>query len=126
VLAVLTVVPLVFWGVRWVWRKLTYRVGVRLFVSYLVIGLTPFALFACLAFLVGYLLVGQYGTVSVRNRLALQTERFAGVAADALRELASKGPAAAVARLSPSHAEPTLAPEWVVGSWSPVRWRMTR
>ena len=33
---------------------LTYRVGVRLFISYLLIGLTPIALAACLAFVVGY------------------------------------------------------------------------
>ncbi|MGZ6028672.1 MAG: PP2C family protein-serine/threonine phosphatase [Myxococcaceae bacterium] len=110
----LAALPLAFWAVRWVWRKLTYRVGVRLFISYLLIGLTPIALFACLTLLVGYLLVGQYGTVRMRHRLALQGERYASAAADALRELAGKGPEAAVAHLRSSHEGHELAPEWVV------------
>ena len=39
--------PALVLGARRVWRGLTYRVGVRLFISYVVIGLTPFALSAC-------------------------------------------------------------------------------
>jgi serine phosphatase RsbU (regulator of sigma subunit) len=110
----LAALPLAFWSLRWLWRKLTYRVGVRLFISYLLIGLTPVALFACLALLVGYLLVGQYGTVTVRHRLALQNERFASTAADTVRELVSKGPEAAVAHLRSSPAGQALAPEWLL------------
>ena len=118
----LAALPLAFWAVRWVWRKLTYRVGVRLFISYLLIGLTPIALFACLALLVGYLLIGQYGTVTVRHRLALEGERFASVAADTLRELVGSGPESAVAHLRSSHEAQGLAAEWVVADGS-REWR---
>ena len=56
-------IPLVFVGVRWLWRKLTYRVGVRLFLSYLLIGIAPFPLVAVLAAVAGYIAVGQYASV---------------------------------------------------------------
>ncbi len=68
-IAVLWALPAVFLGVRRLWRALTYRVGVRLFISYLLIGLTPIALAACLALIVGYVVVGQYAAARVRGEM---------------------------------------------------------
>lgn len=116
VLAVLAAVPPAFWGLRWLWRKLTYRVGVRLLISYVLIGLTPLALAACLALGVGYVLVGQYGTVTVRHRFAAENERLARAAADALATLGREGPEAAASRLASAAADQRFAPEWILAA----------
>ena len=63
VLTALATTPLAFLVVRWLWRKLTYRVGVRLFLSYLLIGLAPFPLVGVLAAVAGSIAVGQYASV---------------------------------------------------------------
>ncbi len=118
VLAVLAAVPPAFLGLRWLWRKLTYRVGVRLLISYVLIGLTPFALVACLAMLVGWILVGQYGTVTVRQRVAIENERLARTAADALGALTREGPDAAVSRLNSAASGQGIAPEWILAAGS--------
>ena len=60
VLAFLWLAVLALLGARWLWHKLTYRVGVRLFLSYLLIGLVPFPLLGGLAALAAYMVVGQY------------------------------------------------------------------
>jgi serine phosphatase RsbU (regulator of sigma subunit) len=88
VLALLGAFPVVAWGARWVWRKLTYRVGVRLFISYLLIGLTPFALFACLVLVAGYVLVGQYAASRVASETEQVATAMAARAAAAVREVA--------------------------------------
>ena len=77
VFAFLAAIPAAFWSVRWLWRRLTYRVGVRFFVSYLLIGLTPFLLMAILAAIAGYILVGQYGSVRLGQDLDALGERLA-------------------------------------------------
>jgi serine phosphatase RsbU (regulator of sigma subunit) len=87
VLTVLAALPLALWSVRWTWRKLTYRVGVRLFISYLLIGLTPFALFACIALIVGYGLAGQYAAARVRGETGRLSAAMAERTANALRAL---------------------------------------
>ncbi len=69
---VLTGLPLA----RRIWRRLTYRIGVRLFLSYLVIGITPFLLTATLAFLLGYMLTGQYAAARLRATIAGEHERL--------------------------------------------------
>ena len=88
VVAILCALPLVGWAVRWTWRKLTYRVGVRLFISYLLIGLTPFALFVGLALVLGYVLVGQYAGTRVGNEMQRTSAAMAARAHSAVRELA--------------------------------------
>jgi serine phosphatase RsbU (regulator of sigma subunit) len=88
VFAVLAAVPLAFWSVRWLWRRFTYRVGVRLFISYLLIGLTPFALFAGLVLVVGYMLVGQYAATRVGNEIERLDTALAARAGLAVGELA--------------------------------------
>ena len=99
VVTVLWLVPGIYLSVRWVWRKLTYRVGVRLLISYFLIGLTPFALAACIAAIAGYILVGQYGTVRLSEELARGEARFAVAAHAALQQLSTGGPKAADAAL---------------------------
>jgi serine phosphatase RsbU (regulator of sigma subunit) len=47
----------------WIWRWMTYRVGVRLFISYLLLGVLPFVLCAALAAVGLYILMGQYTSV---------------------------------------------------------------
>ena len=86
VLTFVAAVPLLAWGVRRLWRRVTYRVGVRLFISYLLIGLTPFALFALFGLVAGYVLVGQYAATLVRAEMEHLTgamgERTASAAHD--------------------------------------------
>ena len=77
---------------RWLWRALTYRVGVRLFISYLLVGLTPIALAACLALVVGYALVGQYAATRVRGEMDGLGSSLAGVARAVVAELAAGRP----------------------------------
>ena len=88
VVAILCALPLVGWAVRWTWCKLTYRVGVRLLISYLLIGLTPFALFAGLVLVLGYVLVGQYAGTRVGNEMERMSTAMAARAHSAVRELA--------------------------------------
>jgi serine phosphatase RsbU (regulator of sigma subunit) len=87
VLAILCALPLVAWAVRWTWRKLTYRVGVRLLISYLLIGVTPFALSGCLALVLGYVLVGQYTGARVGNEMDQLRRAMAVRTATAVHEL---------------------------------------
>jgi serine phosphatase RsbU (regulator of sigma subunit) len=87
VLAILCALPLVAWAARWMWRKLTYRVGVRLLISYLLIGVTPFALFAGLALVLGYVVVGQYTGARVGNKMDQLKGAIAARAATAVHEL---------------------------------------
>ncbi len=93
--AVLWSLPALVLGARSLWRALTYRVGVRLFISYLLIGLTPIALAACLAIVVGYALVGQYAATRVRGEMDNLGSTLAGLARAAAVELAAGRPAAA-------------------------------
>lgn len=94
------------------WRRLTYRVGVRLFISYLLIGLVPFALFASFLFLAGYMLIGQYTSVRFGQEEARLKRELTEQARVGLREVKS-GRAGSFA--------PTIAdgPE---GSALEVRW----
>ncbi len=61
---------------RALWRRLTYRIGVRLFFSYLVIGVTPFALAGALALVTGYMLTGQYASTRLRSTMVDEYDGF--------------------------------------------------
>jgi serine phosphatase RsbU (regulator of sigma subunit) len=74
---------LAFLAARWLWHKLTYRVGVRLFLSYLLIGLVPFPLLGGLAALAAFMVVGQYAAqrggevvAAVETALVAQADRL--------------------------------------------------
>lgn len=106
------------------WRRLTYRIGVRLFLSYLLIGVMPFPLMLAALGLGGYLLAGQYtsvryaellrGTRAELERLAevaLLTGQFSG--ADAGAAVLAAGP-----RLHPDVLSPV---EWLYSDSGGVR-----
>ncbi|HXH93955.1 MAG TPA: SpoIIE family protein phosphatase [Thermoanaerobaculia bacterium] len=76
-LACLLVIALTLYGlavfVRWTLRKLFWRVGRRLFLSYTLIGVLPFFLFAILLLTIGYMICG------VMTHAALRGERQASL-----------------------------------------------
>jgi serine phosphatase RsbU (regulator of sigma subunit) len=76
-LACLLVIALTLYGfavfVRWTLRKLFWRVGRRLFLSYILIGVLPFFLFAILLLTIGYMICG------VMTHAALRGERQASL-----------------------------------------------
>jgi serine phosphatase RsbU (regulator of sigma subunit) len=53
--------------VRWLMRALFWRVGRRLFLSYLIFGMLPFALFAILLLTMGYMVAGVMSHAALRN-----------------------------------------------------------
>jgi serine phosphatase RsbU (regulator of sigma subunit) len=59
--------------VRWMLRKLFWRVGRRLFLSYVMIGVLPFFLFGILLLTIGYMIAG------VMTQAALRGERQASL-----------------------------------------------
>jgi len=76
-LACLVLIALTLYGfavfVRWMLRRLFWRVGRRLFLSYVLIGVLPFFLFAILMLTVGYMIAG------VMTHAALHGERQASL-----------------------------------------------
>ena len=76
-LASLLLIALTLYGfavfVRWMLRKLFWRVGRRLFLSYVLIGMLPFFLFAILLLTIGYMICG------VMTHAALRGERQASL-----------------------------------------------
>ena len=70
-LAWLIVIALCLYGfavfVRWLMRALFWRVGRRLFLSYLMIGMLPFGLFAILLLTMGYMVAGVMSHAALRN-----------------------------------------------------------
>ncbi len=87
-------VPTVLWVFYWLWLKITYRVSVRLFFSYLLIGVLPFPLLLALSAMAGYVSIGQYTSAEfgdVMRGVRTELTRFVGEALDA----AEKGGSAA-------------------------------
>ncbi len=76
-LACLVLIALTLYGlavfVRWTLRKLFWRVGRRLFLSYVLIGVLPFFLFAILLLAIGYMILG------VMTHAAFRGERQASL-----------------------------------------------
>lgn len=113
-------VPVVSWQL---WRRLTYRVGVRLFLSYLLLGVTPFLF--CFAFGIGTLviLIGQYTSVRVGGDMKHEIERLRSPAAAAVGVIQSGGTSAGDAHLRRSLAAGSwswLQMEWVIRSGQEV------
>ena len=123
-LAALGAIPFAARGVRWAWRRLTYRVGVRLFLSYVLIGLTPFAVCAFAALLAGYVLAGQFAATRVRGEMNRLAGAMAERAAGAVRSLAAARPDQAkdvLERERPAGAG-DLREEWVLAAGT-QEWR---
>jgi len=112
-----------FMVLRWLWRKLTYRVGARLFWSYLLIGLVPFPLLALLGVAAVYMFVGQYTAVRFGETLRRCEEALASTGGDAARRLTERGAQAAADLLAQSERTPP-APlprlEWIVADGDKV------
>src|SRR5258707_1311957 len=76
-IAWLIVIALTLYGfaaaVRWLMTALFWRVGRRLFLSYMLIGMLPFFLFAILLLTIGYMIAG------VMSHAALRGERQASL-----------------------------------------------
>lgn len=70
-LASLLLIALTLYGfavfVRWTLRKLFWRVGRRLFLSYVLIGVLPFFLFAILLLVIGYMICGVMTLAALRG-----------------------------------------------------------
>lgn len=115
--------------VRWMLRKLFWRVGRRLFLSYVMIGVLPFFLFAILLLTLGYMIAG------VMTQAALRGERQASLGqmeAGALEYgLTHRKPADALPNLEIyDTADPGAAvklPDWLKKStFSGIVWRNTQ
>jgi len=116
-LLVVAVLYAAFLSLRWLWRKATYRVGARLFWSYLLIGLVPFALVALLGFAALYALVGQYASVRFGDTLARCDAALGRLGEAAARTLSERDADAAAALLEVARGdppEPLPRLEWVV------------
>jgi serine phosphatase RsbU (regulator of sigma subunit) len=111
--------------VRWMLRRLFWRVGRRLFLSYVMIGVLPFFLFGILLLTIGYMIAG------VMTQAALRGERQAslGQMESAAREyvLTGKKPADALSSLEiydTADASGAKVPEWLRKStFSGMAWR---
>jgi len=53
----------------WMWRRMTYRVGVRLFITYFLIGVLPLLFAAAFGGVGLYVLMGQYTSVRIGTEL---------------------------------------------------------
>jgi serine phosphatase RsbU (regulator of sigma subunit) len=111
--------------IRWMLRKLFWRVGRRLFLSYVMIGVLPFFLFAILLLTIGYMIAG------VMTQAALRGERQAS-----LGQMESAALEYGLTTRKPADALPTLEtydtadasgarlPEWLKKtSFSGIVWR---
>jgi len=112
-------------AVRWTLRKLFWRVGRRLFLSYVMLGVFPFFLFAILLLTIGYMMGG------VMTHAALRGERqaFLGQMEAAAREYGMTGrrPADALKSLEiydTATASADKLPAWLKATtFSGMAWR---
>ena len=112
-------------AVRWTLRKLFWRVGRRLFLSYVMVGVFPFFLFAILLLTIGYMMGG------VMTHAALRGERqaFLGQMETAAREygLTGRRPPDALKSLEiydTANASADKLPKWLKQTtFSGMAWR---
>jgi len=117
-------VPSALYGLYWLWRKVTYRVGVRLFFSYLLIGVLPFPLMLGLAAFASYVLMGQYASAELGDVMRTVQEALTRLAAEAAEagdaeaslEVLGRGPA-----LPENLAGMTAFVDWIVVAGDDVR-----
>ncbi len=65
------------WTIRWIRRRLLWRLRNRLVVTYLLVGLAPFALLTILFGLIGYMLAGQFAVFAASDELDHQATHMA-------------------------------------------------
>lgn len=102
------------WVIAWLWVRLTYQIGVRLFFSYLLIGLIPVPLFCVLLGLLTYVILGQYAAVQVGARLdSIEAELADRVAAASVHD---DGDVAPTVLGREGVGDLRGAPRWVIAS----------
>src|SRR5581483_9607537 len=70
------IVCLLLLGVRWIRRKLMWRLRNRLIVTYMFIGVIPVLLLLAMAFLAGFLFAGQFATYVATSDLQSELQRL--------------------------------------------------
>lgn len=107
------------WLLSWrLWRWMTYRVGVRLAISYLLIGVTPFVFATAFAAVGLWILMGQYTSVRFGSELRRVQWQLAWEAEAVAARARAAGPDAALAlleELAARNPEPLTRVVWQVG-----------
>ncbi len=99
---------ILFW---YLWRWLTYRVGVRLVISYLLLGVTPFVACGALAGFGLYLAMGQYTSVRFGSEIQRLESDLLRDCHDVMARLKASGQPAAVEAFNEAVSRPRhLAP----------------
>ncbi len=104
--------PIVLWRL---WRRLTYRVGVRLFLSYLLLGVTPFLFGLAMAAIGLYILAGQYTSVRVGLDVVDYVDDVRAECVRVADVLAAEGPDLARSTLETMRADPPQP-------WTELEW----
>lgn len=102
-------------AVSWLfWRWITYRVGVRLFVSYLLVGITPFFFAALFSGIALFMLMGQYTSVRSGSHLERRLGELRGICRSVLLTAGRQGADAVLDRLSMLDGAPVAGFEDVI------------
>jgi HAMP domain-containing protein len=104
------------WALSWrVWRWMTYRVGVRLFISYLLVGLLPILFGVAFATVGLYIMMGQYTSVrfgSEMRRMRSELEAECHVVLDRVRTQGADEAAALLEELAATNPDPLPRVAW--------------
>lgn len=96
---VLWCLPTVPYLLGWLWFRVTYRIGVRLFTSYFLIGVLPFPMILLLLGLGAYVLLGQYTAEDFGDVMERVDEELVHLAEESVTAAEEGGVRSAVAVL---------------------------
>ena len=97
------------------WRWMTYRVGVRLFISYLLVGLLPILFGVAFATIGLYIMMGQYTSVrfgSEMNRIRSELEAECHAVLDRMRTQGADEATALLEELAATSPDPLSRVAW--------------
>jgi len=97
------------------WRWMTYRVGVRLFISYLLVGLLPILFGVAFAAIGLYIMMGQYTSVrfgSEMNRIRSELEAECHAVLDRMRTQGADEATALLEELAATSPDPLSRVAW--------------
>ncbi len=98
-----------------IWRWMTYRVGVRLFISYLLVGLLPILFGVAFATIGLYIMMGQYTSVrfgSEMNRIRSELEAECHAVLDRMRTQGADEATALLEELAATSPDPLSRVAW--------------
>ena len=98
-----------------IWRWMTYRVGVRLFISYLLVGLLPILIGVAFATIGLYIMMGQYTSVrfgSEMNRIRSELKAECHVVLDRMRTQGADEATALLEELAATSPDPLSRVAW--------------